>query len=140
MWFWLFVIVVFKWGRFVVPCYTFRMHLRYNREECIHYKDMNKSKSQTKNTFILQNKVFAWLAIATLALLAVPFVAMQFTNEVVWTWFDFVAAGGLLYGVGLAFVFVARKTRGQYTLLVVGFAIALVLIWVELAVGFFSNK
>lgn len=74
------------------------------------------------------------------ALLLIPFAAMQFTDAVTWTWFDFAVAGMLLFGMGSAFVLTARKIRGHYAVLVVGFAAALVLIWVELAVGFFTSK
>lgn len=88
----------------------------------------------------MRNTVFAWIACATIALLAVPFMAMQFTDAEAWTWFDFTVAGVLLFGMGSAFVLVARKIRGHYAVLIVGFAVALVLIWVELAVGFFTNK
>jgi len=88
----------------------------------------------------MQNKVFAWIALVAVALLLIPFVAMQFTDAVKWTWFDFAVAGTLLFGMGSAFVLVARKIRGHYAVLVVGFALALVLIWVELAVGFFTSR
>lgn len=47
---------------------------------------------------------------AALLLLA-PLVAMNFTAEVQWTLFDFVFAGALLGGVGLALELTVRKTR-----------------------------
>lgn len=100
-----------------------------------------KTPTQAKHSsLIMQNKVFAWIACAIAALLAVPFVAMQFTDTVTWTWFDFALAGTLLFGMGSAFVLVARKIHGHYALLAAAFAVALILIWVELAVGFFTNK
>lgn len=67
---------------------------------------------KTKNTdIIMQNKVFVWIALATGLILLVPFLAMQFTDEVAWTLSDFVIAGTLLFGTGLTYVLVARKTE-----------------------------
>ena len=52
---------------------------------------------------------------ATALLLLVPLLAMQFSGEVNWGLFDFVAAGGLLAGTGLAYVVLSRKvTRAQH--------------------------
>jgi hypothetical protein len=91
-----------------------------------------------KNNLVFRNSILLWIALGTVALLVVPFVAMQFTTEVNWTWFDFAIAGLLLFGTGVAFVLTARKIRKQYFLLALLFAIALILVWVELAVGIFT--
>ena len=50
-----------------------------------------------------------WSIIA--ALLLAPLIAMQFTREVAWTGFDFVAAGALLIGGGLAYEIMVRQVR-----------------------------
>jgi hypothetical protein len=49
------------------------------------------------------------VACATAALLLVPLVAMQFTEEVNWTLLDFAVAGCLLFGSGIAYVLLARS-------------------------------
>ena len=80
------------------------------------------------------------MAIAAFILI-IPFIAMQFTNEVKWTIMDFVVAGGLLSGTGLLFEFVLRKVKKAKTRLTIGGLILalLFLIWIELAVGLFGT-
>lgn len=77
---------------------------------------------------------------ATALVLTVPFIAMQFTREVSWTVGDFVAAGVLLFGAGMAYVLVARRVAGARQRVAVGSVImlALLVLWAELAVGIFS--
>lgn len=78
--------------------------------------------------------------LATAAILMVPLVAMQFTGEVNWTLSDFAAAGVLLAGTGLLYVLASRlvSTARQRTWIGVGLALALLVVWVELAVGIFD--
>lgn len=73
-------------------------------------------------------------------ILLVPFVAMQFTNEVNWTLFDFVVAGVLLFVTGLHCELVLRKvTATRFRIVLCGILLAtLLLIWAELAVGLFN--
>jgi vacuolar-type H+-ATPase subunit I/STV1 len=82
-------------------------------------------------------KKLGLVALATAAILLVPFIAMQFTSEVNWTMSDFAIAGMLLAGMGLAYVLTTMTMRNPRTRLVTGaaFAVALLLIWAELAVG-----
>lgn len=74
---------------------------------------------------------------AAVGLLLLPLVAMQFTSEVQWTFSDFVFAGVLIGGVGLAFEFATRIAPDRIYLL--GFAVTLavtfLLIWINAAVG-----
>jgi hypothetical protein len=74
--------------------------------------------------------------------LLLPLIAMQFSAEVDWSPFDFVAAYVLLTGAGLLYRLVTTKltsllTRGAAALAVFG---GLSLIWVNLAVGFIGNE
>lgn len=76
------------------------------------------------------------------ALLATPFVAMQFTREVNWTAGDFIFAAIMFGLVGGAIEFALRASRqGSYRL---AFAVAVLasflMIWVNLAVGIVGNE
>lgn len=81
------------------------------------------------------------VAVVTAAILMIPLVAMQFTNEVVWTPLDFVAAGTLLAIAGVAVSLALRKLRGTQGRLVALGLIGLLFLycWAELAVGIFTN-
>jgi hypothetical protein len=82
------------------------------------------------------------VALATAAILLIPWVAMGFTEEVNWTALDFVVAGVLLGCTGTAYVFFARMTGQRKWRLAVGVILflALLLVWVELAVGIFGSR
>lgn len=81
------------------------------------------------------------VVLITAAILLVPFIAMQFTSEVNWSAFDFVVAGVLLGGTGLAYVLSTMKMSSPRSRLAIGavLAVALVLVWAELAVGLFGT-
>ena len=70
-------------------------------------------------------------------LLLVPFIAMQFTNEVNWTVIDFVVMGGLLLFFGFTLDFLVGEMTSFYFKIILGIGIVLIflLIWAELAVG-----
>jgi len=82
------------------------------------------------------------LALGTAFLLLIPLVAMQFDSGVNWTVFDFVVAGGLLFGAGLTFVLIARKWNNTAYRLGAGVAAAagLLLVWANLAVGLVGSQ
>ncbi|AKD05008.1 hypothetical protein POKO110462_18690 [Pontibacter korlensis] len=90
---------------------------------------------------ITQNKRLIGIVLSVALLLLVPLVAMQFTDEVYWTLFDFVLAGILLLGAGLLCELVLRKVKHQDNgLAIIAVILAvLFLIWVELAVGIFGT-
>lgn len=81
------------------------------------------------------------VALVTAAILLVPFIAMQFSGEVNWNTFDFVVAGALVAGTGLAYVLSTLKTRSTRMRLAIGavLAVAVLLVWAELAVGVFGT-
>ena len=81
-------------------------------------------------------------ALATAFLLMIPLVAMRFTQEVNWTWFDFVVAGILLFGSGLTYELVSRQGTTLAYRAAVGLAVGagLFLVWVNLAVGVIGDE
>ncbi len=93
------------------------------------------------NSMITQNKRLIGILITVTLILLVPFIAMQFTNEVKWGLFDFAAAGILLFGTGLLCELVLRKVKKtSYRIgICIVLLIALFLIWAELAVGIFGS-
>jgi len=82
------------------------------------------------------------VALATAFLLLIPLVAMQFTREVVWALSDFIIAGVLLFGTGLTYVVVSRLGNTTSYRLGAGVAVlaGLLLIWINLAVGFLGSE
>ena len=89
----------------------------------------------------MQNKRLIIFIITLIILLLIPFIAMQFTDEVNWTLLDFVVAGVLLLSTGLIGELIIRKINKKnyrIAILVVLFVI-LILIWAELAVGIFGT-
>ncbi|ADB38351.1 hypothetical protein [Spirosoma linguale] len=90
---------------------------------------------------LTQNKRLIGIFLIVALLLSVPLIAMQFTNEVNWSLFDFIVAGVLLLGTGLVCEFVLRRVkRVDYRIAICGvILLMLALIWVELAVGIFGS-
>jgi hypothetical protein len=96
---------------------------------------------KTKSTIIItKNKNILLIALATAFILMVPFLAMQFTDDVVWSPTDFAVAGTLLFGTGLAYELISKRTNKTSYRVAIGIALATVLflVWVELAVGIFD--
>ncbi|AXA85420.1 hypothetical protein DCD74_02190 [Lysobacter oculi] len=88
----------------------------------------------------MRNSAFAWIALATGALLFIPFVAMRVTTAVNWGIEDFVVMGILLFAAGSIFVLVARKVSPKNRLVTGVLVLAAFLyVWAELAVGIFTN-
>jgi hypothetical protein len=97
------------------------------------------SSTKTPAGILSQNRIFGWIALATAAVLLTPLIAMQFTEEVNWTIGDFIVAGALLFGASSLFVLAARMAPRYRVVLAVVFAAALAWLWVELAVGLFTD-
>lgn len=81
------------------------------------------------------------VAIATVLLLMIPLVAMQFTDEVDWDLPDFIIMGILLFSAGFSYVLIAQHTKGIVHRLAVASAIGttLLMIWANLAVGLIGS-
>ena len=92
------------------------------------------------NTMITKNKGLIVIAFTVAILLLIPF-ATQFTSEGTWDLADFITAGILLPGGGLLCELVMRKVkRSKFGIAMIAAVLwALVLIWLELAVGIFGT-
>jgi bacteriorhodopsin len=90
---------------------------------------------------MIQNKRLTGILIAVALLLLLPLIAMQFTDEVKWTFFDFAVAGVLLLGTGLLCELVMRKVPNMGARITICLAILalLAVVWIELAVGIFGT-
>lgn len=95
---------------------------------------MTTLKTTTKQRLTITFAIIAFV-------LAIPLVAMQFTNEVDWKLFDFIIMGTLLTITGLAIELVTQKVKSNTwrILICLAILIILLLIWAELAVGIFGT-
>jgi len=77
------------------------------------------------------------IAVLTVGVLLVPFVAMQLTDEVDWQVGDFIVGGALLVAAGLTYELLAHRSSRSAHRATVGVAVAAVmlLVWTTLAVG-----
>lgn len=93
------------------------------------------------NTDRIFYRSIALLALAVAALLLIPLIAMQFTDEVVWTLSDFIFAGTILFGTGLTYQLITRKKKETIYRVAIGFALftGLFLIWTNLAAGIIGS-
>jgi hypothetical protein len=82
------------------------------------------------------------VALAAAFILLLPLLAMQITDEVVWDLADFAVAGALLVGTGLMYALAARKAGHIAYRAAVGVALAaaLLLVWINLAVGIIGTE
>ena len=85
-------------------------------------------------------RIAAWAGAVILLLL--PLVAMQVSDEVNWGPFDFLVAGALLFGTGLALELAVRRSGSLTYRLGAGVALfaAFLLIWINLAVGIIGSE
>ncbi len=103
---------------------------------------MSPPKEKAMKTEKTAHRPTVRIVIVAACILMVPLVAMQFTEEVVWSPFDFAVAGALLVGTALAYEFVAKKAGNTaYRIAAgVGIAAALLLVWINLAVGIIGTE
>ena len=88
-----------------------------------------------------QNKRLIIIVATTAVLLLIPWIAMQFTDDVNWTRSDFVVAAILLLGTGLLCNLVINKVNRQKHRIAICIILMalLIVIWAELAVGVFGT-
>ena len=74
-------------------------------------------------------------------LLLIPLIAMQLTNEVNWSFFDFIIMGALLTITGILIGVILQKVKNSKSRLILIITIVMMffLIWAELAVGLFGT-
>lgn len=89
----------------------------------------------------MKNKRLIVILLSVLILLLIPFVAMQFTNEVNWNIADFIIMGVLLLVTGLLCELVLRRVKSLTNRIIIcGIVLfTLFLVWAELAVGIFGT-
>ncbi len=74
-------------------------------------------------------------------IITIPLIAMQFTNEVNWSLFDFIIAFILLSVIGLTINYILQLTNRLQNKIFFCILVLLIglLIWTELAVGVFGS-
>ena len=89
----------------------------------------------------MKKKRLIIIVLATVIILLIPLIAMQFTEEVKWSLFDFIVAGILLLSIGLLGEITTRKiNKIKYRIVIyVALLVVLFLIWAELSVGIFGT-
>ena len=94
---------------------------------------------QTENAL---SKSISYLALLTGTLLLIPLAAMQFTDEVTWSLSDFILAGILIFGTGMSYLLITRKSAQLAYRVAVGLGLfaGLFLILANLAVGIIGSE
>lgn len=79
------------------------------------------------------------IALFTLVILSVFFVANFLSSEVNWSPFDFIIGGSLIFSLGLLINYITLKIKERKfkIFLSVGVIVLFLIIWTELAVGIF---
>lgn len=83
-------------------------------------------------------RILRW--VTAIGILLMPLIGMQFTDEIQWGGEDFMAMGGMLLALLLAFEFIQQRIRGRIAI-IAGLVVvaAFLLVWAELAVGLFDQ-
>ncbi len=82
-----------------------------------------------------------WVVFLPLLLLLFPLIGMFFSNEINWTFFDFIIMGILILSLsfGIKQVLKTTKNRMFRILIIVLILMVFLLVWAELAVGIFDT-
>ena len=86
-------------------------------------------------------KRLKYLLLGSGAILLVPFIGSEFSQEVNWSGFDYIVAAILLGGTSFVLDFVLNKAKNKQSRWAWGIIVvlALALVWAELAVGVFGS-
>ncbi len=83
---------------------------------------------------------FIKTSLIALSLLFIPFFAMRFTDQISWSFFDFVIMGSILIVYSFAIVYSLNNLYGsKKSLLIIIVGLLFLLLWAELAVGIFNS-
>ena len=82
-----------------------------------------------------------WSVFSPLLLLLLPLIGMFVSNEVNWSFFDFIIMGILILSFSFGIKQVLKTIKNtKYRILIIGLILILfLLIWAELAVGIFDS-
>ena len=82
-----------------------------------------------------------WSVFSPLLLLLLPLIGMFVSNEVNWSFLDFIVMGILILSLSFGIKQVLKTTKNiKYRILIIGLILILfLLIWAELAVGLFGT-
>lgn len=97
---------------------------------------------KTKSTNVItKNKDITSVFVVTAAILTIPMVAMQFSEEWDWNVFDVTAIGTLLIGTGLLMVLASRRIKKvkHRVAIIVALLIAVLVTYIQLAVGIINS-
>lgn len=89
----------------------------------------------------MKAKIYGFIFSIVGILLLIPLIAMQFTDKVKWSPFDFMIMGILLSITGIIAALIWTKIKSvQYRIaFLLVLLVVLLLIWLELAVGIFGT-
>lgn len=82
-----------------------------------------------------------WVDFSPLLILLLPLIGMFFSNEINWSFFDFIVMGILILSLSFSIKQVLKSTKNiNYRILIIALILILfLLIWAELAVGVFDT-
>lgn len=84
----------------------------------------------------MKKKSIIIISTVTVAILSIPLIAMQISDEWDWGVFDFIIIGALLFATGTAIDWALRNVSKKYqAIVVIGIVLACLTIWAEMAVG-----
>lgn len=89
----------------------------------------------------MKKKNIIIIAAITVSILMIPLIAMQFTDEVNWSPFDFMIMGILIFGTGVVYEWIASRGNDKLYRIAVSIAVftAFLLTWINMAVGIIGS-